>query len=434
VIAARLALAGTAPGRTDDPAAASQVIADSSIGSATDYLLEEIALADSLEIVGILPWQCASLLMEISARHVHANRETVRASNVRYFTPARDRVAVYRHSEVLGPLVQRWFAGITGFRNWLLPRRAGEGSSENLIFEFPDLFLDCLVHIVKAGQSKVVAMTRLPSAGSLDDQREVNESPLIITQLPQYQADQVRAHLRILSVTAKPLVSREVICQADGSGEGRAEGDEFVPVMSALQRNDHSRPARAVIPVSVVVMLAPTAQGRALLLKRRTKWNSREDFDTLSLLSERVLEEDFTAALAPPLNGNDTKALDELWLRIGRPSPFLVPEDSFRHAAQREMFTSCGLDIAANRLELRGTCFLDREDSDEHIGFYVFTLDLQRSAGPDEVGHALAWNTDLELVPVAELYARSNLPRLNRLLKRRDGWLRRCVLVEGTVG
>jgi len=433
VIAARLALAAVGPGDADAVVDVSQVIADSSIGSATDYLLEEMALADSLEIVGVLPWQCASLLMEISAKQLDAHRETVQASNVRYFTPARDCIAVYRNSEVLGPLVQRWIAGITGLRNWLLPRRSGGRHSDNVLYEFPDLYLDCLAHVVKAGHSKVISFTRLPSAGAIDDQREVNESPLIITQLPQYQADQARAHLEVLAATAKPLVSREVICQAGTSLENRAEGDEFVPVMSTLNRYDHDRPPRSVIPVSVIVMLAPTAQGQSVLLNRRTKWNSREDFDTLSLVSERLLEEDFAEALAPPLSSNGPKAIDELWLRIGRPSPFVVPEDAFRHAAQRELFMSCGLDIAASRFELRGTCLLDREDTDEYIGFYVYTLALQRSSGPDEVGHAMAWNADLELVPVSELYSHPYLPQLNRLLRRRDGWLRRNVLVESTL-
>jgi hypothetical protein len=177
-------------------------------------------------------------------------------------------------------------------------------------------------------------------------------------------------------------------------------------------------------------MLAPTPHGQAVLLKRRTQWNSREDFDTLSLVSERLLEEDFPEALAAPLSPRDDKAIDELWLRVGRPRPFIIPEEVFRHAAQRELFMSCGLDIASNRMTFQGSCLLDREGTDEHIGFFVYTVELQRSSTRDEVGHALAWSQDLELVPVPDLYSPAYLPKLNRLLRRRDNWLRRNVFVE----
>jgi hypothetical protein len=55
------------------------------------------------------------------------------------------------------------------------------------------------------------------------------------------------------------------------------------------------------------------------------------------------------------------------------------------------------------------------------------TLQLARSAAFDELTHAMAWNSDLELVPVSRLYDAANRPRLNRLLRRRDSWLREQV-------
>ena len=430
VIGARLELAGRGSAADESEPDVSQVIVDAAIEPSTDYLLEEMAAADSLDIVGVLPWRCSAILMEITAQLRQAGQPTVEPSQVRYYTPARDRVIVYRHSEVLGPLVQRWIGGITGLRNWLLPRHSGAYRADDLLYEVPDLYLDCLVSIVKNGNSKIIGFTQLPFAGAIDDPRQLTESPLVITQLPDHQSEVIKSHIRKLASAAKPLVSRALLCELDPSHPSGPEGDEFVPLISALNRYDSPRPAGAATPVSVVVMLAPTAHGQAVLLKRRTRWNSREDFGTLSLVSERLLEEDFSEALAPPLSTSDEKALDELWLRMGRPRPFAIPEEVFRHAAQRELFMSCGLDIASNRMVLQGTCLLDREGTDEYIGFYVYTVELQRSSSRDEVGHALAWNPDLELVPVSELYSAAYHPRLNRLLRRRDNWLRRNVFVE----
>jgi hypothetical protein len=104
----------------------------------------------------------------------------------------------------------------------------------------------------------------------------------------------------------------------------------------------------------------------------------------------------------------------------------------FRSAVQRELFMSCGLDIAADRVELRGSCLVDREGTDRYLGFYVFRVELMRSAGPDEVSHALAWNRDLQMIPVSELYTPKYRSKLNRLLRRREVWLSRNVFVEAS--
>jgi hypothetical protein len=170
---------------------------------------------------------------------------------------------------------------------------------------------------------------------------------------------------------------------------------------------------------------AKTASGPSVVLKLRTEANSRDDFGTLSLLSERVLLEDLKPAV--PVEPDREHALDALWVAAGQPDTFEIPQDSFRRAAQRELFLSCGLDVAADRFSLRTTFLLDREGEDTYLGFYVFVLDLNRGAPIDELDHARRWNRDLRVVPFRELYGRAYRDKLNRLLRRREGWLREHV-------
>ena len=307
----------------------SQLIADSALGANMDGFLEDMVAADHLDIVGILPWRCASRLMEITAKRIKQGQGVVSADRVRYYTSERDRITVYRHSDLLGSLVQRWIGGITGVRNWLLPRGLQPHRSENLLYEFPDVYLDCLVHIRNDQQSKVIAFTQLPYSGALTAASNVVDAPLIVTELPRTQADEVTAHISTLAPRARPLVSRELICQIPDMSIRRTEGSEFNPVILRLNRYDAERPPLSVIPVTVVAIVAPTPHGYGILLKNRTKWNSREDFSTLSLVSERILEEDVAEAMTPPLSFDDARALDELWLRMNRPRPFTDTRGSF---------------------------------------------------------------------------------------------------------
>jgi len=425
---AYLALNGTAMNTLGFPQQGSAVTVHSPIGRDADQILEEIAAAEKVDIVGTLPWQCAARLMEITARRQLAGERVIQPSDVRYFTPARNRITIYRNADTLGTLVQRWIAGVSGVRNWLRPLRATDPVTGHLLYEFNDVYLDCLIHTWADGKHQVTAFNQLPRMKTIPNDSETPETTLLITRMPEDQVRLFGVYLDSLAAEARPLVSREMLCRLDTSETDPApEGAEFRPLISTLAPYDSLRPPHTVVPVTVVVILAPTAHGMSVILKRRARWNSREDFDTLSLISERILEEDFPGSMSNPLNPDIDRAMDELWMRAGSPTTFEIPTSAFLRAAQRELFMSCGLDIPDSRLKLHGTCLLDREGENSYLGFYVYSVQLNRSAEFDELAHALVWNPDLEIVRVRELYSDEYRPRLNRLLRRRDSWLQREV-------
>jgi hypothetical protein len=432
IVGAQYALGITAPEMPAVGDQGSAMTSSTPVGPDADRLFEEIVSADHVDIVGVLPWQCAARLIEITRERLKEARQVVDPAQVRYFTCSRAQIAVYRHSDVLGTLVQRWLAGITGVRNWIAPRDStGHDRADHLLYEFQDIYFDCIVHTVHGTEHSVAAFNQLPLLRTTTAEKNSDETALLITRMPEDQVQKFRTYIDALAEQSTALVSRVVLCRRPHDTlPGQVEGQEFRPLVSHLAPYDSRHPVGAVVPVSVIAVCASTAHGPAVLLKRRTKWNSREDFGTISLVSERILEEDFAEALAKPLGRDDSRALDELWLRIGSPDVFEIPERVFRRAAQRELFMSCGLDVQDSRLELRGTCFLDREGEETFLGFYVYIVHLARSTSFDELAHALAWNPDLELVLVANLYDANYRHRLNRLLRRRDTWLREHVFAN----
>lgn len=402
----------------------------SPINSDVDQLLREVVSADQVDILGVLPWQCAARLIELEEIRRRAGEAVTHPATVRYFTPARDRVILYRHSGVLGTLVQRWLAGITGLRNWLLPSSNGPGAEDSLsIYEFDDIYLECLIGTRTGDRIEVTAVTQLPIAKNSPAPESVDEATLVITQMDERQALVFQRYLDQLVRSATPLAPRKIRCKAR-LGPENAElryGDEFDPTVARLSSYGPPSPGD-IEPIAVVAVCASTAQGPAVILKKRTRQNSRDDFDTLSLLSERVLAEDLSpVTLSGPLDPDPDRALDELWLRSGKPEPFVLPEDAFRSAAQRELFLCCGLDVKRERLDFRGTCLVDREDENTQLGFYVFRLDLHRSEEVDELKEAQRWNSDLVVVPFSELFGNRRRTSLNRLLRRRELWLRKAV-------
>lgn len=419
------------PGRGASGSAATMF---SPIGPDLDDLLNEVLSADFVEIVGMLPLQCATRLIELEEQRKAAGEPYIRRLAVRYYTPARDTIAVYRHSGVLGTLVQRWVAGTTGLRNWLLPSGSGVEDERALsIFEFDDVYLDGLVHTIKDGFHNVTVISQLPALKKSVEAEEFEESTLIITRMPESQVAQFHEFMEGLVGQAVPLAPRKIRCRTDESAIGsRPTGQEVELTISRLGSYGSPRP-HEVEPVVVVAICAPTGHGTSVLLKQRNRGNARDDFNTLSLISERVLVEDFPGVLAGQLDPDPHTALDELWMQAGQPAQFEVPEEAFRRAAQRELFITCGLDIEASRLKLHGTCLLEREGEETYLGFYIYRVDLTRSSPIDELNHAKRWNTDLVAVPLAELYRPATARRLNRLLRRRQDWLQANVFQQSPV-
>jgi hypothetical protein len=185
------------------------------------------------------------------------------------------------------------------------------------------------------------------------------------------------------------------------------------------------------LPVAITALRSGAATGGIVLLKKRNQLTDTDDFGKLSLLSSRLLESDLAAALNVPLAAHrePDQSLDEMWKGSHQPPPLRVPHDAFVRAAQREIFATCGLDIAADRFLYQGWQTLPREDSPLQLLFVVFVVVLLRGAnGGDELTHAEVWNTEsLERVSESQLYAGTYANRLNRFLTKREEWLRKQV-------
>jgi hypothetical protein len=336
-------------------------------------------------------------------------------------------VTLYRQPGVLGTLVQRWMAGVIGLRNWLQPRNAGPDVADRLtVYEFDDMYLDCILYARKGDVTWAATLSQLPLLTSVRDSQPEALAVLVASRMSAEQVAELDIYVSALADQAVQLSPRQIRCVSMGEKE---TGGRFTPVISRI--SPYGRLAEGdVEPIAVVAVRANTAVGPCVLLKERTPRNSRDDFGTLSLISERILVEDLSELVRGPLHPNQDRALDELWIRAGQPKKFEIPERTFRKAAQRELFLTCGLDVHEDRLRLTGDCILEREDQHTFLGFFVYRLDLIRSSSNDELKAAQAWNSDLTLVSIRDLYGRQYRPRLNRLLRRRETWLLKTVFTD----
>ena len=103
---------------------------------------------DSVDIIGLFPWQCASRLITLKDERRRDGRSSIQPDAVRYLMPGRNSVLIYRHSGEMGPVVQRWIAGVNGFRHWLRDDTDGNDTSASLtLLEFDALYLECAIHV-----------------------------------------------------------------------------------------------------------------------------------------------------------------------------------------------------------------------------------------------------------------------------------------------
>jgi hypothetical protein len=163
-----------------------------------------------------------------------------------------------------------------------------------------------------------------------------------------------------------------------------------------------------------------------VLLKQRSRFTNWDQFDKLSLLSARLLEEDLAGALGVPVfaDRDAATALDAMWKAYGKPGRLPIPLGAFVRAAQRDVFRSCGLDIAPGRFVHRGCQLLEREERGLYLFFCVFEVILFRHRDEDELQLAREWNPEfLESVYEDILYNPELKEHLNRFLLQRREWL-----------
>jgi hypothetical protein len=406
-------------------------------------LVEQMDSASRVDILGVLPRVLGEALLTGNGTTENRARS---ADDFTYMTPSRERVLAYRHENVMGRVIQRWVAGLTCFRNWTEKQRARNAGEPENVYLIDDLFLECIVVCHRPDQeAKVYALNLLPQVESAGQPGTTPHESLVITAVADATVERVLSRIADLRGQATPLVARGLICK-NGRDRGPNDRDaigglpaEFVPVLVDL-RPYGTRPAYAVGPVAVVALYAESARGPGLLLKHRTNSNSRNDFGTLSLLSERVMEEDLALAVSHgvPAGTAEGDVLDHWWKTLDKPTRIEVPLEAFVAAGQREVFAAAGLDIASDRFAYCGSILLEREGTDEFLGFFGFRVHLRRDHEIDEFVRARNWNVDLQFVLAADLYGRDapganepdGRPPLNRLLSRRPDWVSSALLAE----
>ncbi len=401
-------------------------------------LLTAMMSAEEIDIVGVMPWECTDRLIEMR-EHPAPSTPAWQPPAVRYITPSRRRFASYQHgSEALGIVVQRLIAGETGLKNWLIPHRGEVFTRSRLkIYEFDEIFVDCFICVRRRGVEEVTLLSRLPGtttlAGSTD---RMPTARLIATHLPVAQSAGFREYVDNLQTRSAEDVTRQVRCRSGIGRPSGPDGNEFEPVVEYLSDRGMLL-AGDIEPTTAVAVCTITERGPAVVLKVRTRHNARDDFGMLSLVSERVLDEDFGDPRLPaPLHADSARALEQLWISAGYPTTFTVPEKVFRNTARRELFMSCGIDVAAERLKFCGTCLIQANSHETWLGFFVYRLDLKRSAteAEDEYQRMMAWNPNLVRVLVNDLFTQPNQGRLNRIMRHRENWFRREVLGTAPAG
>lgn len=393
--------------------------------------------AKSVQIIGIAPQPLLEAVRQITSRTAQEPMSAL--PPIAYYTPAPQIVLAHMREAAFGKVIRRWNSSMTALRNMLSGQKEDLGTKPDYTsYSIDELFLDCIVKFFQGdGSHDIVGLTALP--GELGQEHTVMwhfATPPI--ELLENVAGIVRAR--------KPLKIREIHCSTIGSSDaagissGSRSNEWGGPVVTkflpyGVSANDQN----FLMPAAIVVIRGRTHQGTIVYLKRRTPLTDHNDFGVLSLLSARVREEDLAFALNIDMVGernDDRDALEDTWIKAGKPSPFTIPKSAFVHAAQRELYSSCGLNARADRLNFKGFQILDHETGNQQFCFAVFDFALIRSDGRDELRDLEAWNfSGMVGIDQDRLYAKNpnELP-LNRLLKLRAGWLIDNVFSHPVIG
>jgi hypothetical protein len=410
-------------------------------GASLVDLVAQMRSAERVDIVGVLPRALGEALLAgepTGTGDEGGDEAPPRPSESVYLTPSRERVAAYRHKDVMGRVVQRWSSGLSCFRNWTTRSMSKTDTAEIRLID--DLFLDCVVLCRWPGRDpEVWVLTLLPQSSRPPPRDTAVPEELITTQVQAASVQSVLERVDDLRATGPLLSDSGLVCgnAAPAPPPPRPAGhlpSEFAPIVVDF-RPAWRTPIRpgTIVPVCIVALHSTTPRGPGLLLLHRNDFTARDDFDTLSLLSKRVTEEDFARAIAQrlpePAGGEDR--LDAWWLQLGKPHRMDVPREAFVAAGQREVFMQCGLDLPADRFAYTGSHLVEHEGNPYHLGFVTFRLDLVRNEDVDERAQAQRWNSDLVFVLGENLYRpRTSGPTapleerpLGRLLTKRPEWV-----------
>lgn len=392
--------------------------AKAEIGPDIDALLARMIDADEIYIMGMMPWECSRRLIEIQRERTEAGRPPP-PKVVRYFSPPRDEA---RTGDTMGPRVQRWTAGLFGLRNWVTPSREESDNRDRLLmYLYRSDGGGCIIVVRRRGAVHASSLNYLP----------VTKYPAVgVLTVADYSAEETekayRHALDDLIPNGKPWQIRQVRCA--GPADEAPPGEQFTGRISRITSHRLVQPSETE-PAVVIAVCGLTSKGRVVVLKKRDRYNSIDDFERLSLVSEHVIVGDLGDWLKnrPALSTDDDEALEQIWAAAGRPTHLVLQEQFFKAAAQRELFLSCGLNVDFDRLRFCGYRSADRENG-THLGFAVFRLDLIQRDDIDELEIIRGWSADMTAIPIAQLYQPPNAGHLNRLLRLERDWLLRDVL------
>lgn len=385
------------------------------IGPTVEALFRQMLDAHEVFILGSLPWECSQRLITLQHERLKAAAPPP-VKTVHYFIPERD--AKYAGA-TMGPRIQRWIAGLFGVRNWIVPDRDDDTNRDTLIMHIYRYDAGGCTVLIRTGDYFAAAsINYLPVA--------IYPTAGVLTIAP-YEADQrdvVREHIfKDLIPNSRRYEIRQVRCIGPNAETAKDSG-AFTPQVLRLTTRRKLNPTETE-PAVVIAVCGHTSRGPVVMLKQRNRANSIDDFDKLSLVSEHVIVDDLVSwvdKLRQPLNEDDTLAQEQLWTAAGRPNRLVLEQQFFAEAAQRELFISCGLNVASERLRFCGYRRVDREDQ-THLGFAVFRLDLIQTDDLDELQIVRSWSRDMVEVPIPQLYQDPYLDQLNRLLRLQQPWL-----------
>jgi hypothetical protein len=422
------------------PRSAATPLADSAAGGAPaseqDRIAAALETASQITICGVAPRSLVRA-MQVVAERASTDGRPVPWREITYVTPTSTLILATLGNARLGPAMQKWQSALKELRDCVQQVQAfgtqagGPGQVRLTFLGVMELYLDVVVLIRDENADRQQLWTSLGPSLTRDE-------PFYVSfEAGTEEFAQLKAMTDQLLATGVPAISRELEVRPDGLELIRRLPPAAPPrglavrSLEPLGSADPLVPLPSCLPVAITIIRSAEAGRPVMLLKQRSRFASWDDFGKLSLLSSGVHEEDLAAALGVPVfhDREAAAALDAMWKAYGKADRLPIPLAAFRRAAQREIFASCGLDIAAERYVHRGCRLLERDGRGRYLFFCTFELVLFRHRHEDELQLAREWDP-VRLVPVYEdvLYSPDGKLRLNRFLTHSQEWLQAEIL------
>ena len=406
--------------------------------SEQDRIERALIAASSFTICGIAPRSLVDAMQRL-AKQMSAAGQAIPWERITYITPASALIFATQGNARLGTAVQKWQAALKGIRDCVRQIQEdaaatdAEPRTQLDLIGIMDLYLETVLVATEQDTNREQIWVSVgPNLG--------RHEPLYLSLGP---ADdnfrQVKAMVDRLSKSGTAIVERELEMSPEGLEDvrqlGPADPAHRLRVRS-IQPLGATASSPSCLPVAITVLRSAEAGRPVVLLKERSRFTDLDNFDKLSLLSARLLEEDLAGALGVPIfpEHDATTALDAMWKALGRQEQLAIPPRAFVRAAQREVFRSCGLDIPAERFAHRGCQLVERDDQPGCFNFFcVFEVILYRQRSDDELELAKTWNDHLKALYEDLLYSSAAAQRLNHFLVARQEWLMAEVFSRPTV-